>query len=442
MCNQWCLDFASRALPHCGPRVRVLEVGSLDVNGTVRSVLEKAAASYHGVDIRPGPGVDEVLDVSRLTERFGPKAFDLVASTEMLEHCHDWQEALGQMLGVLEPGGLLLLTTRSPGFPLHDHPADHWRFEKRELARLVEPVAVVLEMEDDFSLGWPCGVGMVARRRDGADLDAWLAHTRRRQVVAVDPAADAFSPNNSRFVPFHEYSTHRACAEWIGRIGLTSPRVLDLSAGTGSRLKLCAPRFEVVHGPVADFTGPPEPPPHAFQCAVAVDTLHRVPPAWRDDFLGGMAAAATDAVIVAGPFAEESGARVASADVVAPPEALPSLKGTVDRLQELGFQVAVSASGYLPWLAPLAGLWRRCERSPELFAALAPVLADANRRFAPLDHLEPAHRRVVAGARGRTLPVPAPASVATYREAGLNLAEWWASAAPVLDRAFPEGRPR
>ena len=94
----------------------------------MRAVLGPAVASYFGVDIRPGKGVDEVLDVARLRERFGPEVFDLVTSTEMLEHCHDWQDALYQMLSVLRPGGLLLLTTRSPGFPLHDHPADHWRF--------------------------------------------------------------------------------------------------------------------------------------------------------------------------------------------------------------------------------------------------------------------------------------------------------------------------
>lgn len=39
MCNQWCLEFSTRALGHLGSPTRMLEVGSLDVNGTVRSVL-------------------------------------------------------------------------------------------------------------------------------------------------------------------------------------------------------------------------------------------------------------------------------------------------------------------------------------------------------------------------------------------------------------------
>ena len=37
---------------------RVLEFGSLDINGTVRDVI--AADHYHGIDQVAGPGVDEV----------------------------------------------------------------------------------------------------------------------------------------------------------------------------------------------------------------------------------------------------------------------------------------------------------------------------------------------------------------------------------------------
>lgn len=420
MCNQWCLQFSTRALGHLGASARMLEVGSLDVNGTVRSVLGQAVSSYYGVDIRPGPGVDEVLDVARLSERFGEQAFDLVTSTEMLEHCFDWQGALFQMLNVLRPDGLFLLTTRSPGFPLHDHPADHWRFEKEELARLLEPVGVILELEDDFSLGWPCGVGTVLRRRrDGPALEDWLAGVRRHQVMAVDPVGDAFSSTNSHFMPFHEYSPQRACAEVIGTLGLPRPRVLDLSGGTSSRLKLCAPGLEVRHRPVAGGDGPDAPAEDGgYDCAVAVDALERLPPARRDALLEGMAAAAKTAIIVV--------------------DVIPSVEATIARLEKLGFEVAVSANGYTPWLVPLVELWQRSQERPGVLKeAVAPLMAQANRRFAPLDYLEPAHRRVVVGVRGVSLPTLPTPSVEAYREAGRRMAEWWALAAPLFDRVSP-----
>jgi hypothetical protein len=419
MCNQWCLQFSAQAVGHLGSPTRMLEVGSLDVNGTVRSVLGHAVTSYYGVDIRPGPGVDEVLDVARLSERFGAEAFDLVTSTEMLEHCFDWQGALFQMLNVLRPDGVLLLTTRSPGFPLHDHPADHWRFGREELKHLLEPVGVILELEDDFSLGWPCGVGtVVRRRRDGPALEEWLAGIRGCRMTAVDPVGDAFSSTNSHFMPFHEYSPQRACAEVIGTLGLARPRVLDVSEGAASRLSVVAPRLEVRHRSVAGSAQAGE---AGYDCALAVDTLERLPSARRDALLDDMAAAAKTAIILAGTFGEA--------------QPLPSLEATIARLEQLGFEVAVFANGHTPWLVPLGELWRRSQERPGVLKeAFAPLLAEANRRFAPLDHLEPARRRVVVGVRGVAPPALPTPSVEAYREAGRRMADWWTMAAPLFER--------
>lgn len=107
----------------------VLEVGSYNVNGTVRPLVEALEpSSYLGVDQTPGPNVDQVVDAERLAEHLGPDSFDVVISTEMLEHAADWKACLLAMAKVLRPGGLLMLTTRSPGFKYHGYPDDHWRF--------------------------------------------------------------------------------------------------------------------------------------------------------------------------------------------------------------------------------------------------------------------------------------------------------------------------
>src|SRR3989338_7333868 len=128
MCNQWCLDFGSNALPLLQNPARILEVGSRNVNGSIREVLSECAGEYIGVDLFDGPGVGVVCNVAALSGTFANQSFDLVVSTEMLEHCLDWQDALYKMASVLCQNGLLLITTRSPGFELHDYPADHWRF--------------------------------------------------------------------------------------------------------------------------------------------------------------------------------------------------------------------------------------------------------------------------------------------------------------------------
>ena len=136
MCNAACLSFVERVLLDGDVRDRaVLEVGSRDVNGSPRHIIERMApARYWGVDMVEGRGVDEVLDVSALVDRFGPDSFDVVISTEMLEHVRDWRGAVTSLKRVLGRGGTLLLTTRSLGFPFHGVPYDFWRYELSDIA--------------------------------------------------------------------------------------------------------------------------------------------------------------------------------------------------------------------------------------------------------------------------------------------------------------------
>jgi SAM-dependent methyltransferase len=115
----------------------VLEVGSLNINGSVRPLVEaRNPASYVGVDVVDGPGVDKLCDVADLVATFGPDSFDVVVSTECLEHVADWQLAVAQMTLVLRPGGVLVWTTRSPGF-LYHHPPDRWRYTPEGMAEIL-----------------------------------------------------------------------------------------------------------------------------------------------------------------------------------------------------------------------------------------------------------------------------------------------------------------
>lgn len=105
--------FASRALASrwLVEGSRVLEVGSYDVNGSVRAYVESlGCALYLGVDACPGPGVDVVRDacVPGLCESVGGP-FDLVVCTEMLEHAENWRVAVENIKSCVRPGGRLLL---------------------------------------------------------------------------------------------------------------------------------------------------------------------------------------------------------------------------------------------------------------------------------------------------------------------------------------------
>ena len=121
----------------------VLEVGSADVNGTIRPHFR--ADGYTGVDIVAGPGVDRVVEPTRLP--FDADHFAAVVSTEMLEHAEYPAAVLGEMRRVLKPGGVLLLTTRSEGFPPHN-PPDYWRFSPSQIRDLFRWVGLVVEVVD------------------------------------------------------------------------------------------------------------------------------------------------------------------------------------------------------------------------------------------------------------------------------------------------------
>ena len=163
MCNQWCLEFGSNALSFFQKPVRILEVGSRNVNGSIRDVLSECANEYIGVDLFDGPGVDVVCDVAALSDTFANQSFDIVVSTEMLEHCQHWQDALYQMVSVLRQDGFLLITTRSPGFELHDYPADYWRFSFSDFTEIFKPLGDIVVIQNDMTLGWECGIGILVK---------------------------------------------------------------------------------------------------------------------------------------------------------------------------------------------------------------------------------------------------------------------------------------
>jgi len=110
-----------------------LEVGSLDVNGSVRSLF---TGPYVGVDMREGPGVDIVATADALP--FDGARFWVVVSTEMLEHDPAPWLSLAEMGRVLRPGGHLILTTRGNGFGEHNEPSDYWRFMPASRALLAD----------------------------------------------------------------------------------------------------------------------------------------------------------------------------------------------------------------------------------------------------------------------------------------------------------------
>lgn len=106
-------------------RIRLLEIGSQNVNGSLRDVCPPGV-DYVGLDFVPGSGVDYVIeDPYKLP--FADESVDVVVSSSCFEHSEFFWLVFLEAMRVLKPSGLLYLNAPSNGF-FHRWPVDSWRF--------------------------------------------------------------------------------------------------------------------------------------------------------------------------------------------------------------------------------------------------------------------------------------------------------------------------
>ena len=383
MCNHWCFEMVDGLLDQIPSNAQVLEVGSRNVNGSVRRILEPRSAKYTGVDLSEGNGVDIVLDVANLRDQFGDDKFDVVVSTEMLEHCSNWQEALYQMSTVLRPGGLLIITTRSPGFELHDYPADYWNF-RRDFAEIFSPIGEILLLRDDMTLGWPCGVGIAVRKlADHSKLVKWHENMMRRTVysMATERGGKGGLVESSKSMIFDQYSRYKACSDLLRQAGITAgSTILDI----GSRPECLFGRF--LPDMMTSFVDPLIPlgsgahritgnvlaeelDGRSFDCVTAVDVLEHVPPEHRRPFLERVSSLGRNILVLGFPTSDSSDGY--ETDQVIDEEyrkvaglgyswlrehyenGLPTLSTTIEQLKGLGWHCQAVGHGHTPWLREL-----------------------------------------------------------------------------------------
>ncbi len=119
----------------------IVEIGALQVAGQPYSADLRplcAAAGYPdyiGCDVRSGLGVDRVEDVHHLS--FAADTIGSVLMLETLEHVKNPLQAMAEVWRVLQPGGLVVISS-CMDFPVHEYPADYWRFAPQGFDLLLE----------------------------------------------------------------------------------------------------------------------------------------------------------------------------------------------------------------------------------------------------------------------------------------------------------------
>ncbi len=132
--NKAFCQIAAETLDCPGP---VFEFGSFQVEGqegyaNLREMFP--GRKYVGCDMRPGLGVDRVLDVTKI--HLADRSAGTVLCIETFEHVFEVWRAFDEVYRILEPGGVFLIT--SPfNFRIHGYPDDYWRMTPSCLRRMM-----------------------------------------------------------------------------------------------------------------------------------------------------------------------------------------------------------------------------------------------------------------------------------------------------------------
>jgi SAM-dependent methyltransferase len=89
-------------------KIRIIDFGSLDINGGPHRLLDLVSCEYIGVDLDEGPNVS-LVSRAELVD-FPTGTFDIAMSSELFEHAPLWREIFYNMCRLTRPGGVVVLS--------------------------------------------------------------------------------------------------------------------------------------------------------------------------------------------------------------------------------------------------------------------------------------------------------------------------------------------
>jgi len=101
--------------PHLFIGKKALDIGSFDINGNNRFMFTDS--EILGIDIIDGPNVDLVCVAHEFEAE--PESYDVIVTTETLEHDMYFDRSLRKSVELLKPGGIYVMTCAGHGRPEH-----------------------------------------------------------------------------------------------------------------------------------------------------------------------------------------------------------------------------------------------------------------------------------------------------------------------------------
>jgi len=208
-----------------GRPIRVLDVGSYDVNGSYRPLFAREGWVYEGADMQPGPNVDHVLaDPDQFP--LADESYDVIVSGQAFEHIRFFWRTWREMVRVLRPGGFIFLIAPSRGVE-HRHPVDCWRFYRDGFRALAELGGLeVLEADTRWDNPWGDTVGAFRKVSPprGSDGSSEKEPLERRSTAVRDPAyARSYAMTLAEWMIRHQEEVVFDQVNWMGVKILKNP---------------------------------------------------------------------------------------------------------------------------------------------------------------------------------------------------------------------------
>lgn len=120
-------------------KIKILDIGSYDVNGSYRELFKEEKWEYFGLDIQEGPNVDIVVQDIYNWANIQSETFDVVISGQAFEHIEFFWLTMSEIQRVLKVNGLCCIIAPSSG-PEHRYPVDCYRFNEDGMKALANYV--------------------------------------------------------------------------------------------------------------------------------------------------------------------------------------------------------------------------------------------------------------------------------------------------------------
>ena len=146
--------------------ITVLDLGAGEAGDGHRRIFDHPSFRFVGADLRPGPGVDVVLD-DPVRLPFDDGAVGVVLASHVLQRRERFWDAFQEMARVLAPEGLIILIAPSAG-PIYGDPVDCYRFYPDAYIALAKLAGChLLECRVDERGPWYDLVGIFSKQARG-----------------------------------------------------------------------------------------------------------------------------------------------------------------------------------------------------------------------------------------------------------------------------------